>query len=132
MWKRKTEEDYKKNNALSNFSRGNLIVAVLLAVFAVFVIATYGFVLNFAAGIIFFVIIFALICLGILLFNDPSFFASFFILGSAIPTIQTDICNKCFSAVQSTDNKICKCSGKYEPLEDWKWVEDKEQNEQVH
>ena len=58
MWKRKTEEDYKKDNALSNFSRGNLIVAVLLAVFAVFVIATYGFVLNFAAGIIFFVIIF--------------------------------------------------------------------------
>ena len=68
---------------------------------------------------------FAFSYIGILLFNDPAFITSFF-LGSATTSVQTDICNKCFSVVQRTDNKICKCSGKYEPIENWKWVEDKE------
>ena len=113
MWKRKTEEDFKKDNILSNFTRGNLIVAVFLAglvtLMATPIIATL-------AGIIFcFVILFAFSCIGILLFNDPGFITSFF-LGAATTSVQTDICNKCISVVERTDNKICKCGGRYEPI----------------
>ncbi len=122
MWKRKTEEDLKKESILSNFSRGNLMLAFFLAGSAA-LMATQ--VIGTLAGVIIcFVILFAFSCLGILLFNDPAFITSFF-LGSGSSTVQTDICNKCFSAVQRTDNKICKCSGKYEPIENWKWVDDK-------
>lgn len=124
MWKRKTEEDRKKESILSNFTIGNLMVAVWLAGIAS--LMAWPIIRTLSGVIILFVILFVFSCIGILLFNNPAFITGFF-FGSADTSVQTDICNKCFSVVERTDNKICKCGGKYEPIENWKWVEDKEE-----
>ena len=125
MWIRKTEEDYKQAGILSNFTTVNLVIAVSLAVLATLLLMAIS-VVETLVGIVFcFVIFVAFPCIGILLFNDPFFITSFLVFGSAAASVQTDICNKCFSEVQRTDNKLCKCGGKYEPVENWKWVEDK-------
>jgi hypothetical protein len=121
MWKRKTEEDLKKASVLSNFTRDKLILAVILAGLATIIAAP---VIGVFVWILF-VVLFSFSCVGIFLFNDPAFITSFF-LGAGAVSPQTDICNKCFSVVERTENRICKCGGKYEPIENWKWVEDTE------
>ncbi|MCP4404744.1 MAG: hypothetical protein GY801_46525 [bacterium] len=131
MWTRKTAEDDKHDQTRSNFTRGNVIVAVILAVVAT-LLATAD-IHTFAGIVMCFVIFFAFSCVGIVLFNDPTFIVGFFILGStASATRHTDICNTCHSVVQRTDKTICQCGGRYEPLEHWKWVEENDTTHEKH
>jgi hypothetical protein len=34
------------------------------------------------------------------------------------------ICNVCHSMASRSNKEKCECGGRYEPLDDWKWVED--------
>ncbi len=124
MWKRKTEEDLNKEGILSKFTIGSLMVAVWLAGLAS--VMAWPIIGTLTGVMIVFVILFVFSCIGILLFKDPAFITGFF-FGTSTASVQTDICNKCFSAVERTDSKICKCGGNYEPIEKWKWVEDEEE-----
>ncbi len=120
MWKRKTEEDYEKDKKL-------LFLGVSLenyiSIFIVSVLCTSGLYFHNKE------IPFLITC-----------FIFIFVLGYIgtrfrFVSYNNDICNTCHSAVSRSKDKQCECGGRYEPLDDWKWVEDEsewsEQKERV-
>ncbi len=133
MWKRKTKEDYKKvkEKIFLDFSKSDLITSFSIAVFATLSVFYY---LQTISYVIFsFVLFFFLSCIGVLLYDDPTFIMKIIFSGSSAPEFSSDICNACYSIVLRSNNKICECGGEYEPLDNWKWIEDKiEETEQTN
>jgi len=131
MWKRKTEEDFikEKEGKLFGLSKSDF----LLSFFISFSLAIYLYVHdpNISRLIVYFVIIFILCCIGVRLFDDPVGILNIFTAGSTLaPSV---ICNVCHSIVSRSKKEKCECSGKYEPLDDWKWIEDEiEESEQTN
>ncbi len=132
MWKRKTEDDYKKAERerekeaiFLGLSMGNILFSLTVAIFFAFC----GYVAkpdDLTWMIACFVMSFIACCIGSQLFDDPASIADIFHAGAGTkyPEYSNVICNVCHSVVLLSKNKKCECGGKYEPFDDWKWVED--------
>lgn len=122
MWKRKTEEDYKKEKkeTFLGLSKNDFLLSFFISIFLAFCLYVYE--PDISSVIIYFVIIFILCCIGVRLFDDPVAVLNIFTAGSTLaPSV---ICNLSHSVVPRSKNEKCECGGRYEPLDDWKWVED--------
>ena len=62
--------------------------------------------------IIFFIITFILLYILQVIFGPVRF-----------QTSNTVICNKCFRVLNKGNISDCQCSGKFESLEEWEWIE---------
>ncbi len=135
MWKRINDEDRrkekleklgKKEKLFFEFSPTELITSLLIAIFCT-IILFFSVKLTLSESIFCFIIIFSLSLLSV---NYGPFLLSLLTIllsegrSSGLPDL-TDICNTCYSVVPRSKLKKCECGGKYEPLENWKWVEDK-------
>ncbi len=143
MWKRITDEDLrkekleklgKKEKIFFEFSPTELITSLLIAIFCT-IILFFFLKLTLSESIFWFIIIFSLSLLSVGHGPFMLFLLSIFISEgrvSGLPDL-TDICNTCYSVVPRSKLKKCECGGKYEPFENWKWVEDKiEESEQTN
>lgn len=136
MWKRKTEEDYKKEKKVKEkekiffgLSKQDILTSFFIAVFLTLSVSYY--VQTISLIIFCFVLFFVLSCIGVLSYGDPAFIFKIIFSGSSSSNVSV-ICNVCHSVVLKSNNKICECGGRYEPLENWKWIEDEiEESEQA-
>ncbi len=122
MWKRKTKEDYKreKKELFLGISKSDYFFCSIVSSF--FAFCLYIATPNILGVIGAFVIFFILSCIGVRFFGDAG--AIFDIFTGGLTIAPSDICNVCHSVVSRSKNKKCECGGKYEPFDDWKWVED--------
>ncbi len=125
MWKRKNKEDYKKEIFFLGFSKSDLIASFFIAFFST--LAVFYYIRTISYIIFSFFFFFFLSCVGVLLYDDPTFIIKIIFSGSSAPEYSSDICNACHSVVLRSDSEICECGGRYEPLENWKWIEDEKE-----
>jgi len=130
MWKRKTEEDYKKAKkekekeiTFLGLSMSDILFSLLLAIFFTFC----GYVaepddLSFIISC--FVLTFVACCIGVRYFGSPAAIFTMLHFGTTSSLYPSVICNVCHSVVPRSKNEKCECGGRYEPLENWKWEED--------
>ncbi len=130
MWKRKTEEDYKKEESgkFLGLTKNNILVSLCIAILitiylCVFEIDVYSDIEIFNM-VMYFIFSLVACCIGARLFNDPGAIIGMFTGTGGSTFAPSVICNICHSIVSRSKKEKCECGGRYEPLDDWKWEED--------
>ncbi len=135
MWKRKTEDDYKKAikerekeeiflGLTKNDILASLCIAILITIyFCVFEIDVYSDT-EISSKVMCFILSFVACCIGVRFFGNPIAIFTMFTAGTSSSEIPSVICNVCHSIVSQSKKEKYECGGEYEPLEDWKWDED--------
>jgi hypothetical protein len=118
MWIKKDPKKVKNQLLLSKLSPAlPLIVGSMVTLLSVFYDDNFD---NFWMYLIF---SFVVTYLGQIFFNDAFSIVSLFFFTTS-SNYRNDICNLCKKIRPRSKDKKCDCGGFYEPIENWKWVDD--------
>jgi hypothetical protein len=121
MWVRKSPEELEKDQHKNKRRRKNptlpLAIGLVIASFELL----YDPKLDYFLVTLF--AVFALAYLGQLFFNDAVKIISLVDGSGTEKQEATDICISCFEVKRRDETKQCTCGGFFEPLENWKWIE---------
>lgn len=126
MWVKKSQDEIE-NEAVENIDKWNIKTPLIVALVASLSILLWEqtFIIFFST----FIVCFFLSYFGQVFFDDPIFIVSW--IFSGIPSSSKEkmgICNKCHTFHSARPGATCNCGGKIEPKENWKWINDKEED----
>ena len=127
MWVRKTQDEMADIVNDEKKDKWNIKTPLIVALVASLAILLWEQTVIFFIST--FIVCFFLSYFGQIFFGDPIFIVSW--IFSGIPTASKEnigICNKCKNFSPSSPGAGCDCGGTIEPKENWKWIDDKEEN----